>query len=389
MSEALAVAELGEGGLRHVDDHVGEVGGRDRAAVGEARNPHRAVLAQQHLDAAHGAGVGRQVLAEAGEHALHRRHGGRGLGQVEAGVDAVDVVAQVHRHPRLVGVDVDRHVDRDPLRHPGLDRVVRQRALELALGQRADGLDAAALGIVEPFLGEVPHRVGAVLGDEGLDRALADAGRADGGEIVAVPLLGHADAALAHADDVVDVLEIPLHLHAGEDQRAFLIDVRGLRHVGGGQAVADIGLMGLHRDGEEVLPLVEHGHQDGVIGRMRVAEIGVVVQVRIALGIVGMQVLHRLGLDVGAPDVDGEALGHGEHLIVRRDDRTREVARHADDGGPRRQQHGVGHLAADRVHAVRHHRQQNRVDAVLPLRFRECLCHRSLPQAPTAPVSSR
>ena len=277
----------------------------------------------------------------------------------------------------------------DALRHPGLDRVVPLRALELALGQRADRLDAAALRIVEPLLREVAHRVGAVLGDEGLDRAFADAGRADGGEIVAVPLLGHADAALAHADDVVDVLEVPLHLDAGEDQRPFLIDVRRLRHVGGGQAVADVGLMGLHRDGEEVLPLVEHRHQDGVVGRVRVAEVGVVVQVGIALGIVGMQVLHRLGLDVGAPDVDGEALGHGEHLVVRRDDRAGEVPRHADDGRARRQQHRVGHLAADRVHAVCHHRQQDRVDAVLPLRFRECLCHRFLPQAPAAPVSSR
>ena len=68
-----------------------------------------------------------------------------------------------------------------------------------------------------------------------------------------------------------------------EDQRAFLIHVLR-RVIGRRNAVADVGLVRLGDGGEQMLALEEDRHQEGVIGRMRVAEIGVVVQERVALG---------------------------------------------------------------------------------------------------------
>ncbi len=43
------------------------------------------------------------------------------------------------------------------------------------------------------------------------------------------PLVGHADAGAAHADDVVDVVAGFLDLDRGKDQRAFLVEVAGSR----------------------------------------------------------------------------------------------------------------------------------------------------------------
>ena len=187
----------------------------------------------------------------------------------------------------------------------------------------------------------------------------------DGGEIVAEPLIRHPDAAPAHADDVVDIAIVPLHLDAGEDQRTFVIDVPGRREIGGRLAVAHVRLMGLDAHREEVLALVEHRHQDRVIGRVAVAAVGVIVEEGVAFAEAGMPLAHDGGLDVHAEDMDRHGLGSREHLMVGGDDGAGEIPRDADDGRASAVQHGVGHLAADRIHAVGHDREFESAQALL------------------------
>ena len=332
---------------------------------GKTRNAHHAVLAQQHVEAAEAAGVVRDVGIEAGEHRLRRRHGRRHAREIHAGVDAVGVVAQVDRDEAVVRVDVDAHLDRNAVGQERLDRVVAAFVLKPPAGQLADRLARPPLRIVEPFVDEVAHRLRAVLIDERLEPALADPCGADGGEVVAEPLVRHTDAAPAHAHDVVDVAPVALHLDAGEDQRALVIDVLRRREVGGGLAVAHVRLMRLHAHREEVLALVEHRHQDRVIGRVAVAAVGVVVEIGVALAELRVPLAHDGGLDVHAEDVDRHGLRGRQHLVVRGDDGAGKIPRDADDGRARAVQHGVGHLAADRVHAVGHDREVEGAEPLL------------------------
>ena len=78
-------------------------------------------------------------------------------------------------------------------------------------------------------------------------------------------------------------------------------------------------------------PLDEDGDHDRVVGRVGVAEVGIVVEEGVALLEVGVQVGHRLAEEAGAEDVDGDALGRGEELVVGVGDRAGEVA--GDEGG--------------------------------------------------------
>ena len=183
-----------------------------------------------------------------------------------------------------------------------------------------------------------------------------------GREIVAVPDLRHADAPPAHADDVVDVAVVALHLHAREDQAALGVDVVHVRHVRGGLRVAAVGLVRLGRGREHVLAVDEHGHQDRVVGRVRVAQHRVVVQERVALAQVGVQRAHRARLQAGAEHVHLQALGGGEQLVVGGDDRAGEVARHVQDRGAPGPEQRVGHLPHDRFEAVGEDRHQRRVE---------------------------
>ena len=242
----------------------------------------------------------------------------------------------------------------------GPDRIVATLVLEPGAGQRLDGLRRAALRIVEPPAHERPYRLCAVFFDEGLEPPLADSRRADGGEIVAEPLVGHADAAPAHADHVVDIPAVPLHLDTREDQRPLVINVLSRREISGGLAVSHIRLMRLDAHGEEMLALVEHRHQDGVIRGMAVPAIGIVVEEGVARAKIRVRGRHDLRLDVHAEDVNRHGLGRREHLVVRRDDGAGEIPRDPDHRRARAVQHGVRHLAADRVHAVRHDRKQKR-----------------------------
>ena len=221
----------------------------------------------------------------------------------------------------------------------------------------------AVLGVVEPLLDERAQRLAAVFRAQLLEPRLADARRTEHRQVVAVPLLGHADAAAAHADDVVDVLVVALHAHGREDQAAFLVDVARVGHVGRRLRVAAVGLMRLRGGREEMDPLPDHRHEDHVVGRVRVAQVRVVVQEGVAVADVVVQVGDRLRQELHADHVHRQALRRGEQPRIAGDERAREVARLVEHGGAPAAQERVLHLADDRVHAVGDDRQQHRIEA--------------------------
>ena len=79
-----------------------------------------------------------------------------------------------------------------------------------------------------------------------------------------------------------------------------------------------------------MLALDEDRHEDRVISWMRVADVRIVVQEGVAVGEVGVQLGHRLGQELGTDDVHREALGRCQQLVVGRDQRAREIARHVE-----------------------------------------------------------
>ncbi len=163
----------------------------------------------------------------------------------------------------------------------------------------ADGVGHALLGVFEPLAGEGVQRVPANLLAQRQQLALADQGGTQHGKEVPVPLLGHPDAQLAHANDVVDGLVVLEDLHRRKDQRAFLVHIARRAVIGRRDRVSDIRLVCLGQDREVVRPrVVDHGHDDGVVRRVRAAVIGRVVQEGVALFQVRVKLLHGARHDV-------------------------------------------------------------------------------------------
>ena len=220
-----------------------------------------------------------------------------------------------------------------------------------------------ALRVVEPLAHEPAHRVDTVGGDQLLEPALADTGGSERGEEVAVPDIRDADPCAAHADHVLHVLVATLNAHAGECQAALLVDVARERHVRAGGRVAAVGLVRLGAGGEEVLAAREHRHEDGVVGGVRVAGVGIVVEVGVAPRQVGVVAGQPWRLEPGAEHVDLEPLDGREELVVGGHDRAGEVLRGVEDGRAPGTKQRVRHLADDRVETVREHGQENGVAA--------------------------
>ena len=217
---------------------------------------------------------------------------GGGLGEVEPVRRAVGVVAEVDGHAAAFAVDLERDLQRQAVGH-ARKRVELGRGVDATAGQRSDGLRGPVLAVVEPRAHERVHVTGAELVVQLPETTLGDAPRRDHREVVAVPDLRHTDAPHAHPDDVLHVAVVALHAHAGEDQRTFCVDVLGVRAVGRRHRVPDVGLVRLHDTGEAVLTLEEHGDEDRVVGRVRVAVVRVVVEERVAFREIGMQRAHH------------------------------------------------------------------------------------------------
>ena len=185
-----------------------------------------------------------------------------------------------------------------------------------------------------------------------------------GGERVAVPLIGHADARPAHADDVRLVLVVALNAHAGKNQRAFLVNVQRFGEVARRNAVADVGHMAFGDGREQMLVIDEHRHQKCVVGRMGVAAIRIVVEISIAFANVARVIARQvLALQVGAEDMHRQPFGRGEELIVAGEDAAGEIARARNHRRARRAQKRIGHFAHDAVEPVgddgHHHRVEH------------------------------
>ena len=287
-----------------------------------ARDADDAVLADLDRDSPKGSGVvgdgdaaGFGLGVENAEHAGDAAVDGSGLAQVYAGGDAVDVLAEVYADDAGFGVDFDVGLEGDAFWEGG-ERVEGGLAVDLTGWELADLGVGHALGVVEPLLLEALDGLEAVFLTEFLDALLADAAGGEHGEIVAVPDLGDADAFLAHADDVTDIGVVLLDLDAGEDEGAFGVDVDGFGCVGGGDGVAAVGLVGLNAGGEDMLAFEEDGDQDGVVGWVGVAEVGVVVEEGVALFEVGVVVGHGLAEEARTVDVAWDAFRGGEELVA-------------------------------------------------------------------------
>ena len=282
------------------------------------------------------------------------------MGEVETGGGAVDVVAEVDGDEAFAGLDVDLGLHGDAVGDVG-EGVQGGLGVDVAGGELGDGVGGESLAVVFPLLDEALDVFEAELGAELFDALLADAGGGEHGEVVAVPDLGDTDALLAHADDVADVGVVLLDEDAGEDEGAFGVDVEGFGGVGGGDGVAAVGLVGFDAGGVDVLAFDEDGDEDGVVGGVGVAEVGVVVEEGVAFFEVGVEVGHGFAEEAGAVDVAGDAFGGGEELVLGVGDGGGEVAGD-EGGGAGGADEGVGHLTGDAVDAVGHDQQLHGVD---------------------------
>ena len=323
---------------------------------------HDATPSQLHVDAAEGAGVGRHGVGERVEDAHHRRRARAGLAHVEAEGQGIAVVAQVDLDARLGRVDAQRDLHGHAVRRAG-DRVVGAGDREASRGQPFECIDHAPLAVVEPLGGEAVERLPTGLPGKRQKLPLAHPRCAQHGKEIAPPLVGHANAHPAHADDVLDGLVAALHLHRREDQRALLVHVARRAVIGGGDGVAAIGLMRLGDDGEAVdARLVDHRHQDRVIGRVRATVIGRVVQEGVAPREAGVKRRHRGRHQVrAAQHVDRQALGGRQQVAIGGDDAAREVACRVEHARAPGAEERVGHLAADGLEALV---QDRKLDAV-------------------------
>ncbi len=233
----------------------------------------------------------------------------------------------------------------------------------------ADRFDHALFGIVEPVFGvslqHLPSDVRTQL-KEGL---LPDAHSAQGCEIVAPPLLGHADAQAAHADNVVDIPIVLLNPDRMKDQRSFLIDVAGVAHVGGRQRIAAVGLVSLGKNRQPMHALlVDDRHHGTIVGGMRIAVIGRIVKEGVAafeMGMVGQDFPRD---DVRADhDMDRQALGCYQQATVGREHDAREVVGGVKNAGSAGSEQSVLHSPRDGLQTICDERHPHAICSLLSL----------------------
>jgi hypothetical protein len=117
--------------------------------------------------------------------------------------------------------------------------------------------------------------------------------------------------------------------------------------------------------GEQMLAADEDRHQESVVGRMGVAAVRIVVEIRIALADIALVVsAHILALQMGAENVHRQALGRGKQLIVAREDAAREIPGARYHRRTRRAQQRVGHLANDAVEPVGDDGHHHRIESI-------------------------
>jgi hypothetical protein len=74
--------------------------------------------------------------------------------------------------------------------------------------------------------------------------------------------------------------------------------------------------MRLYGSGKNVLTLKKHGNKDSVVGRMAVAIVGIIVEIRVTLLKIWVVSAHGSSLQIAAPNVDWEALSSCQNFVV-------------------------------------------------------------------------
>ena len=171
---------------------------------------------------------------------------------------------------------------------------------------------------------------------------------------------------MRNSPDAHDVVLHPVaSLNPGrrENQRTFLVEVTGIRHVGGGLGVSDIRLVGLGEHGEAVRAARIHdGNQHAQVRGVRASVIRGVVKEGVAAFQLGVKALHGLRHEIGArEDVDGYRLRRGQQLVPAAQDAAGTVVAARDDAGARCPHERMLHRPGDGIETPGQYRECDRV----------------------------
>ena len=191
----------------------------------------------------------------------------------------------------------------------------------------------------------------AKLGEQSRQPPLAEMRRAQHRGEIAAELTGVADVQRQQIEQVVAQLAGFVEFDR-RDAQSFLIDLGGAGIVGAMGGAADVALMRAH-DGPEQPPLAgEYRHEDGEIGQMAAAVIGIVEQDDVARLDVLEPFLDRDRRPGQCTDVNRQMVGLCDQACIGVADRQRKIAAGIEDlriGGAK---HRLAHLFHDRTEPV-------------------------------------
>ena len=194
--------------------------------------------------------------------------------------------------------------------------------------------------------------VGAVFTQQVVNTLLGQQHGTDLGVEVAEEVLGLPDIGGKHPEEVVtgDAAVVELE---GRDADALLEDFVGAGVVAAVGAASDVAVVGAVDAVEEQSPFVKDGADDGDVGEVAAAEIGVVEDEEVSFVDVVAEVVADGGAGDGeGADVHGDALALGDELAVAVEDGGGEVAAGVEDLGHGGAEHGLGHFLGDGLQAV-------------------------------------
>ena len=208
---------------------------------------------------------------------------------VETGLNLVGGAREID----LDAVALHPHADLDGQAYSAVLAVVVQETLGMvfAIGDGRDALAQDAFGIVHELAGGGENRVLAVAIEEFPEAAYTQARRSDLGFQVGLQFVRRAAVAADVLPQGVVTLALLVELGAGE-QHAFGIDVRNVDDQSR-RGRPDVEVVGGVGGESDMLTLVEDGDDDGDVGRVAGAVVGMVVDHHVA--VVPHATLQRLG----------------------------------------------------------------------------------------------
>ncbi len=280
-----------------------------------------------------------------------------------------DVVAG--RHLRVGAGQVDRDLvalDADGRLHPQADapvaRVVvepARRRLVLAVRDLLDLRAEHALGVVHPVVAGAHHGFHAVALDEPEEALAAElAGGQHRVHVAAVHRL-RADVLEDHPVEVL-VERAPLVPAEAVVELRLGVDVEGVG-VDAGERTAHVQDVRRHSGKTEVLALPEDGNGNGHVGRVRCAQVRVVVDDDVALLDFPAQGVHEAADVPGQrADVHRRRVGLAELAALGVEDARAEIFRLPDDRRVAHAEEHARHLLGDGVEGAAEDSERDRVD---------------------------